>query len=259
MIKFFSFFVTSNLFISLNAFCLYLLYAFKEKSNFFLSTPILVFSITYMGYHALRFIPWKKYGQDIGAETVDFYNNFKILFSVSILIALASFIYGVLEFNQNQYIVLISIMVLGLLYERILTSSFSLRGIPYGKPFIIAFTWSLTCAGLVEDITISMFMDCFIFIFLLSIPFDIKDRAQDKKENIKTFATEYFFKTKLISSALFLIYGVYQYLEVREYIFLILIPLYLTLMYLPKKNNLTYYYGFDGIVLIRCLFYFFQN
>jgi 4-hydroxybenzoate polyprenyltransferase len=72
---------------------------------------------------------------------------------------------------------------------------FRLREVPLAKIFIISFVWSATCillpviqAGLKVDlVTIAVLIfERFLFVFAITIPFDIRDMESDARSGLKT-------------------------------------------------------------------------
>ena len=178
---------------------------------------------------------------------------------MSLIISLFFILYGLLNFNPAQYIVLFIILLLGGLYEKILFKSFALRELPYTKAIIIALTWSLTCTGLIEHPSTTAFIDCFLFIIFLSIPFDIKDIKQDTLDGIKTFATYSVSKTKLICAIGYTLLSVFWIYKENDLFYMISLPLYLIFLKKGFKTEASYYMSFDSLIILRALIYFFQH
>ena len=98
----------------------------------------------------------------------------------------------------SQIVVLLIPGALSLLYVLpVFPNGKRLRDINYIKIFVIAFVWAgLTAllpaaidANPVGDrITVILFLERFIYIFAITLPFDIRDEAVDKLTGVKTIA-----------------------------------------------------------------------
>jgi len=101
----------------------------------------------------------------------------------------------------SQYIVLIIIALISILYVAPHQQMKSLRNIPYLKPFIISLCWVglnlvipyLFDANLVlltSPKILKVFASQFIIIFITAVLFDLRDVYEDEKEGIKTIANQ---------------------------------------------------------------------
>lgn len=79
-------------------------------------------------------------------------------------------------------------------YQKLNISRLDIRKVPLAKPFMIALAWSIVtemipqvyAGGNWQSAFSIDFVERFIFILALAIPFDIKDMYEDKKENLRT-------------------------------------------------------------------------
>jgi 4-hydroxybenzoate polyprenyltransferase len=159
---------------------------------------------------------------------------------------------------------------------------FRLREIPLLKIFIISLVWSATCillplvqAGLHTDpgVLVLLITERFLFIFAITVPFDIRDMESDEKANLKTLPLLVGEKQSifLANTALctFIVLTSVHYFLSRQFYF---IPVFLisgisTLYFLNsgKVKSLTHYhYGvLDGTMALQGIlsiaFYFFFN
>ena len=127
-------------------------------------------------------------------------------------------VYRFFEFQLITQIFIVFVAIISVLYP------FSLRKIPFIKIFIISFVWTVSTMLLLlleNDIPISVniilhLLSRFLFVFAITIPFDIRDLKYDA-QNLQTIP--FFFgilKARFISFfALFicLVISVFQYLE----------------------------------------------
>ncbi|MFT6630130.1 MAG: hypothetical protein ACJAS4_000064 [Bacteriovoracaceae bacterium] len=258
MIKFFNYLIYSNIFISLCACALYFLFELKGNYNFTISSVLLVFTGTYIGYHLLRYIPYKK-GLFVENEFITFYETYPVSNSISFLLALITLTLTALDLSLHNFLILGICFLLVLSYEKVLFSKFDFRSVPYLKSFFISLVWTLvaTCLnGLPEIID---FLDCYIFILLLCIPFDLKDLESDKAQGIRTLPTILKEKTPYIISALFILYSIYFYHLTSERFFIFAPFLFSIFIFLKERRPFLFYLGLDGIIIIRLLFYLNQN
>jgi 4-hydroxybenzoate polyprenyltransferase len=126
--------------------------------------------------------------------------------------------YRFFEFQLITQVVIIIVGLLSVLYP------FGLRKIPFSKIFIISFVWAVSTMLLLvlennlqitQNIVLHL-VSRFLFIFAITIPFDIRDLKYDAK-NLRTIPLVFgVYKARLIALfSLFIcaIIAVYQYLE----------------------------------------------
>lgn len=258
MIKFFNYLIYSNLFISLCACALYFLFELKGNHNFSIHSVFLVFTGTYIGYHLLRYIPYKK-GLFVEDGFISFYRNYPILNCIGFSLSFVVFIFTALELTFYSLSILVLCFFLTLSYEKVLFAKFSFRSIPYLKSFIISLVWTLVATCLNGAPKLVEFLDCYIFILLLCVPFDLKDLESDKAQGIRTLPGIFKEKTPYIFSALFILYSLVYY-KITAELFFLFAPIFFSLfIFLKERRPFLFYLGFDGIIIIRLLFYLNQN
>ncbi len=257
MIKFFNFLIYSNVFISICAAGLYFIFSLKSELNFPITNILFIFSSTYIGYHLLRIVPlMRKHFIEEGFK--EYYQQYKLYNWISLIIMVIINLCCFIQLDLQVYPVLLLNILLVLLYETILFKNFALRKVPYAKSFIIALVWSLTMTQLNGYHSPALFLDCFSFILLLSIPFDIKDLNSDTNQEIKTLPMLFKDKLYLGLSLFYVAYAIIHFQITNELFFLTSVPLYIGLIYFAKKDKLNksiYYLGFDGLIILRVLFY----
>lgn len=143
-----------------------------------------------------------------------------------------------------------------------------LRDIGVTKIFMIAFVWAFTGAILpaIRDVNweINWWLfaaDC-LFIFAITIPFDIKDLESDALHNVKTIPF-YIGKELSYTLALILLFiaGVCYAFAAKSLVVNVLPPLTISilitgvLLYATRysKNNLIYFGWIDGTILLQYL------
>jgi hypothetical protein len=268
MRRFFNFLVTSNLYIAICASSLYCYYGIKMQENFFLSTVALVFSGTFLSYHIVRIGPWLR-GKNCSPLFPKWYKKNRLFTFLSITLTILIAIFAITNLKKYQLLFMLFSFVVVLFYETIISTRLQLRRLPYTKPFIIALSWTLTCVGLHFDSFNSYFflnaIDCFIFILLLCIPFDMKDREIDSKQGLKSFANQ--FEIKTLSCYLIILFAVYLALSTNmlsprpvslSIISIFLLYSWVQLMFFFKKqlSPLTTYLCIDGIIILKACFIF---
>lgn len=258
MIKFFDFLINSNLFISLCSTSLFLFYTLKSNQNFYITTMFLVFGATFLGYHMLRFVPLIK-GFYVEGEIKSFYKKNSLSCIILAILSLIFVIFGIAKLDDFNILLLMCGATLLILYEKIIFHDFELRKIPYIKPFIIAAVWTIIATCLNSEIDKYDILDCYIFILLLSIPFDIKDLKADKSQNLITFPMLLKEKLNILLIFCYLIFASINFFYTLESFILVSFVIYAFLIHYSKKYKRLYYLGFDGLIIARFLVYLCQN
>lgn len=195
--RFISFIVYSNIFISIAAFLFtvetYLL--LNQKIKFQL--PLFIFCATLFAYNFHRGINAYRKNLNISKYTWVLVN----LFPFITIILLSSFSAFVLLFflHLRTFIVLLPLIFITLGYSIPFIKRGSrlvrLRDISFFKIFYISIVWgTLTVILPSVEIGISLWkadillrlLERILFVFAITIPFDIRDRRQDMTEGLKT-------------------------------------------------------------------------
>lgn len=157
----------------------------------------------------------------------------------------------------------------------------SLRRIPYAKIFLISLIWSLTTVLLpvmhaqivVSGVSIAaMLLERFIFVFAVTIPFDIRDMTTDRNHGLKTLPL-LMNKNKSLQLArftllIFLLISFIHYGSLRAWHIILPLTLSTAITYASIssnriKNTNLYYYGIlDGALLLQgalCLGFYFAR
>lgn len=107
-----------------------------------------------------------------------------------------------------------------------------LRKIPYFKPFLISMAWSYTCYLLplnsLDEFSWITLWESFLFIFILTIPFDITDSRKDKSTGLKSLANS------LTQKQIWCVYILLQF----------------TYYFLYSGNSITYYVSYLALTTI---------
>lgn len=184
--KFLNTFVYSNTLISLGAFLLCLQTYLLNNLNVNLYYCIFVFTSTFVSYNIQRLFRAKeiqKYNPNSW-----FISRKKVVWTFVILNLLISIFSLYFFISLPLLIWLIPVGVISFLY-----SFNGLRNIPYLKIFFISISWGITCGVipfvLSSETNFSLifinFSLVFLYIFSITIPFDIRDKSLDE-DNKKT-------------------------------------------------------------------------
>lgn len=151
---------------------------------------------------------------------------------------------------------------------------FRIKDLPYIKIFAISIVWSfVTTIPFIFKVELLynkidiylLIIEKFLFIFAITLPFDIRDAKIDFQENIKTIPNLLDLKDHSLSIIIILILSV---LQIIHYYFNGMVSLLLGLLisnlltiFLLKNNqiqkNRYYYYGYlDGTILVQGLIVF---
>jgi 4-hydroxybenzoate polyprenyltransferase len=244
------FFINSNFWV---AFCALGLTASSEillqTTNYQISQ--FVFCATIFTYNFQRIIRVKK-----GKEHVrkNWLNKNRGGVYLLMFFAFAISAYHFLNFKSSTKIAILFAGTLSVLYP------FVLRKIPFVKIFVISFVWAISTMLLLvleNNISISQYIiwhlvSRFLFVFAITIPFDIRDLKYDA-DDLKTIPLFFGFeKAKwiaIVSLFMCMIIATFQQLqnEINLSNFLALILLYFLASVLIKKsdqNNSEMYFSF---------------
>ena len=255
------FFINSNIWVA----CCVLGLAFSieillEAANYKISQ--FVFCSTIFAYNFQRLVRLKKGHDHFYKDWIE--SNRKLIY---ILMILAGGVSGHLffGFKFSTQIAILLAGVISLLYP------FLLRKIPFAKIFIVSFIWAVSTMLLLvleNDILISeniiwQFISLFMFVFAITIPFDIRDVEYDL-QNLKTMPLFFGVKrAKHIAFFALLICGLISWhLHFKMFVttpnLLALISLYiLACIFIQKsdKNNGKMYFSFLGESLSFCSYF----
>ena len=254
MTKFFNFIVYSNIYISFCPALLFFIYALKTKENFSLFTPLFLFFGSFTAYNFLRISPNYKTTEPSPSSLL--YLKSPWFFRIMAVIAVG---FTIKEFTMAQRLwpLVLSISLVGLYEQK--SFNFGLRKIPFLKTLIVAFVWASLCTLLFSKIYWVHFVECFLFILLLTLPFDYKDKKQDEKDKIITWAR--FVPPKIFITVLCLSYTffvAYLAIEQFEYAFMGSVLIYYFLFFKNRLKDTWFHLLADGLIILRCLLYLIQ-
>ncbi|MGK7395676.1 MAG: hypothetical protein ACNS62_13945 [Candidatus Cyclobacteriaceae bacterium M3_2C_046] len=166
----------------------------------------------------------------------------------------------------DEVIFLLHLGLISLLYHNPWHSKISLRKIPYLKVFVIAYIWAassvvlpvfhINTEPLFSDILL-IFLAHYIFIFALSLIFDLKDVAYDQSAQLVTMPSRWGrFYTKVLSIFLLLLFGIllliYQ-AHLYPVISLTLLNIIALLTVSSHRSRHFYYLVIDGLIIMYFL------
>lgn len=253
MTRFFNFVIDSNLYVSLCAVVLFFFYQSTSQLNFFLSLPCLIFSATFIAYNTLRMLPLLQQNRSPTKFSL-FLSENKSFFIFSLLLSFIVLIAGFIQLDFPARVVFVTSGLIVLLYESIFFK-FSLRNIPYLKTFLVAIVWANVIVALNENWLVRDWIDCFVFILLLTIPFDFKDIEEDTRDQIKTFPMLSSQILRHLLMLVFLLFASFNFYLESEIGLLFVAALYAYFIYRLPTNRYTFYLVFDGLILLRGLFH----
>ncbi len=201
-----------------------------------------VFFATFFTYNFQRVVRIKK--NKIRPSEIWLKQNRRTIFPLMFLALIVSF-YHFINFKLATQIAIIFSATLSFLYP------FGIRNIPFLKIFVISLVWAISTMLLIlleNNLLISQniiwhFISRFLFVFAITIPFDIRDLKHDSGE-IKTIPILFGFeKAKLIAifslffCSVIVIFQQFQH-QIKLSDFLALMLLYFLASLLIQKSNL---------------------
>ena len=252
------FIVFSNVWISLGAVGIALTTFFYTETQVDLALLVLVFFSTLFGYSL----------QNISQREIHSHRSNQILWSQSNnklirWIVLVSFLISVFMALHilNIHLILVSIPFLGLVffYRNVFSSKFQIRNIPFLKILIISFCWCWTCCALPQLVSGCIFnwniiFIIFIYIYAITIPFDIRDVCIDKKiYTIPQFTGN---RVAFIISQLSILCLFFFVLFLSNYLlcFFMIMTNLLLIPSLRINSELYYLFVLDGLLVIFPIF-----
>ncbi|MES2655307.1 MAG: UbiA family prenyltransferase [Bacteroidota bacterium] len=206
-------------------------------------------------------------------------NNNLPAFYFIVAVSVIGFVIAVLLAKNTVLITLIPIALITLFYSTPLTNKskglFRLRQIPFLKIFLIAFVWSTITIllpvihsgiSILHTHVLSMLVERFLFVFAITLPFDVRDIDADKQEGLQTIPLHIGENNtmRLANFSLGLCFGIclihYSYTQQWFIIPAICISVISTFIFFKIKYLKTlplYHYGIlDGTMLLQGLLVF---
>lgn len=249
-----------------------------QKEHSFLIDSILFFG-TLSTYNLCSFYQLEAYSEKFSFIKKNKY-LIRVFFGISVL-----FLGGVLFWiNLNQLIFLFHLAIISVFYTvpvHLRTKAKTIlylpawRNIPFLKVFLIAYVWASATVVfpaldkeliITNQIVILLFLERFLFILAITLPFDIRDYHLDKKTNLLTFATwktTYFAKILSIFFALLAIsisFYTYSFLGLRQSSTVLTYFFLLILLILSNEKRPEWFFTalIDGTMLLPFFLLFFS-
>ncbi len=234
----------------------------------------LIFFATLFEYNIHKFITAITNKEALQAKKHSWVRNNLKLFYWIVFLSAVGFLISIFWAKREVLISLAPLAALTLFYSLPIYGNknnlFRLREIPYLKIFIISFVWSVSTILLpiiqfenlfeVQHLYL-MLIERFIFIFAITIPFDIRDIEADNSAGLRTIANIISVRTSLnISWVLLVIFWVlhlfhYSWHENAAFLIAISISTFSTIYFILNKKVQSlpnYHYGIlDGTMLLQ--------
>jgi hypothetical protein len=259
----FSFLIDSNIHISFCAAVLTFSYKFTGYTDFFdltnYLTPLFIFFSTLLVYTVHQLLKHENQYQALSN---------KVLYIKTLTVIISSFFctsLGVELFTPYQISIIAPFAIISLMYSAKVLSSqknnYSPRELPYSKIFLITTAWVFATKKIPElmdgefmidyqDITLAL------FIFAITIPFDIRDLNIDKISQ-KTIPSILGIKKSILLSQILLITycGIHFIFTQDNFIFFLLFALVSFILVSYSVNRPKYYYTgiLDGLIMLKGL------
>ncbi len=195
------------------------------------------------------------------------YKNKNLIYLLMTIGSVMSF-YWFIDFNINTQIAIVISGVLSILYP------FGIRKVPFSKIFVISLVWTISTMLLLvleNKIEISQniilhLLSRFLFVFAITIPFDIRDVKYDQN-NLKTIPIVFGVKKSVIISLVSLLISevIFVYLNIKHSlsltIFIGIIPTYIFSIYLiinSSNKESDFYFSF-WVESLSIIFYLFLS
>lgn len=272
ILKFLAF---SNLFVS---FCVtafthltYIIYSLPKNNQFVVL--LMVFSFTFFTYNGQRLY---RVNQKI-IEKNKLSERLKWVIKNRIALTISSAIFGLTGFlctlfiDSYCFLILIPLGGLSFFYVipliPIYRTSPSLREIPYLKIIVIGITWSIAIdwlpmvdsrytVGMDTSTLLISLLQVFLYVFAITLPFDVRDIKFDKLTHLKTIPRLIGVKNTIFFSQLLLILStiLIYFLPVGLYFYPLVLGHIITMIIIAltneKRNEMFYAGWIEGSVII---------
>lgn len=223
-----NFLLYSNIYIGLCASCLvvatYLLFSVPVDWIF----TLFVFLGTLAQYSWHRWIGLKRIEHPTGRFLIVKRLKTVIFYTACISTLLSGVVFWLLPLNQ-QLLMLIPCLLAALYVLPVLPGNNRLRDLPYIKIFVVSFTWTLITSAIplssfgmeISSLTFhALNLERFLFIFAITIPFDIRDSKIDPTQDCITLVTRFGVSRSKYLAYMLLTIGWIIWLSLRNFDFL---------------------------------------
>lgn len=268
-------FIFSNLFVSLcvTAFTHLTYIIYNLPTNNLWIVLLMVFSFTFFTYNGQRLY---RLNQKI-IEKNNLGKRLKWVIKHQISLTISSVIFGLigllctLFIDSYCFLILIPLGGLSIFYVipliPIYKGSSSLREIPYLKIIVIGITWSIAIiwlpmmdtrytVGMDTSTLVISLLQVFLYVFAITLPFDVRDIKFDKITHIKTIPRLIGVKNTIVFSEILLATSVLliYFLPVGLYFYPLILGHIITMIIIAftneRRNELFYAGWIEGSVII---------
>lgn len=269
--SFFDLFIYSNVWIAIGVtlFTLesYILTGQEINTNYL----FLIFWSTILIYSLHRIIGISHIKEDKFAGRFIMIRSLTGLLKAIALISVLCVAYNSFKIPFRMVLVLIPAGIFSMLYVLPIFGSKRMRDFHFIKIFLIAFVWAY-CCGLIPSLGENgsipgnrgylLFLEKFIFILAITLPFDVRDIEIDKFENVKTLVSVLGIKNTyklsyilLMTGMIILAFGLLQNGTGVKWIIgsVLSYGLTLTAVFISRNKKSDYYFSgmLDGTIAIR--------
>lgn len=178
--QFLNFYIQSSLHVAISAISFSFLSCYRANFNISTTLLLFIFSSTVLGYNFIKFFGRSKIKSNYGAE---------MILKIKILSILCFFVLLITIYKLSVELIIIVFLLsfVILFYDSPINNFAGLRSIKGFKIYIISFVWSVTTVTLpileanlqFELSQVKLFIERFIFVFVLMLPFEIRDMSKD--------------------------------------------------------------------------------
>jgi|TARA_B100001093_G_scaffold264106_1_gene252547 4-hydroxybenzoate polyprenyltransferase len=231
------------------------LYSNLTLNYFFLG---LVFFATLFSYN-LQNISERKAHKQRSNQIIWIESNNKIIKFITLIALFFSILFSFFSLNYSAVFISSPFLFLVIFYRINFFNKIKFRNIPGLKILIIAICWTWACCILPQilySINIDWALVCFIFLYvlLITIPFDIRDMEFDK--GIKTIPQLIGSRNALFLSffLIIILFSIFVFFGNYKLCFFLFITCLILLPSLKSKNEFYYLIFIDGLLIILPFF-----
>jgi len=199
--------VFANIWVAFGALCLYLLTTLIHELAFRMDVAVFIFSGTVFIYNYHRLFPLKIKEIPSGTERLDWISlNRKFLIRLSAICLLFAVIIFIIQFyHPTLFFRFGPFLLLAFLYVipvwKLKGKWIRLRDVPYLKIFLVAAVWAFVTVffpfladnpnWFPQSEHWFTIVHRFLFIFAITLPFDIRDLELDRQQGVITWASRF--------------------------------------------------------------------
>ena len=192
------------------------------------------------------------------------FENKKKIIKLTFFIYVFTLIFLVMKLALSEILFYLHLGLLVVIYEvQVIKLKVSLRKIPYLKSFIISYVWVMaTCFIPVysSDAHPIYYLECFLFIWVLTMAFDIRDENYDHQQGLKTFIGLWGARKNKVFITLVFTFNLillHAFLIPKSFIASLSILTFFLVMIFKIRDQISDYYlifGIDSIIMMKLLY-----